>query len=222
MELKKIFEEINQNKEIVDSLLASKLGSEFEQRVVSLLVKDSSYISLPPSELKKLKCFKELKNKILMPSKEQADKPVYIKELESLSKSPRVVFQAFGEKSAPDILLIKNGKVLSLELKFSENDSKVPVWNSGLTRPDMLYMFGSYKKKEIVFFKGSSLITLEEYWNFKNWADSLKKESKKPGDNKAKNFKFYMRSMFNQKGDMFKSEERKEREEVAINFAMFF
>lgn len=222
MKLKQIFKKIQTDSSYIDRVLSSEKGEEFEKRILSSLLENGDYAILKNDELKSTVNFKEFKKRILVPNYSTDGKMPHFEELEKFKKSPRVVYQPFGEKSAPDLLLIKEGKCLALEIKFTVAMSKVPLWNSGLTRPDMLYMFGSHGRKEIAFFKGSSIINIEEYKELKGWADNLKLEVQDHANKLAKNFNFYMRSMFNQEGDLFLDKHRKGREEIAIEWAMFF
>ena len=70
------------------------------------------------------------------------------------------IAQPFGTQRYPDVLILDNKTVLCLELK-SSNGTK-PVWNSGLPKANGLYVFGSYVKKDITFFRGSDILNDED------------------------------------------------------------
>ncbi|MCY4571057.1 MAG: hypothetical protein OXD49_22420 [Candidatus Poribacteria bacterium] len=70
------------------------------------------------------------------------------------------IAQPFGTQSYPDILILDNKTVLCLELKSSKGTK--PVWNSGLPKANGLYVFGSYVKKDITFFRGCDILNDED------------------------------------------------------------
>ena len=70
------------------------------------------------------------------------------------------VFQPFGTQSYPDVLIIDNKTVLCLELKSSKGTR--PVWNSGLPKANGIYVFGSYVRKDITFFRGCDILNDED------------------------------------------------------------
>ncbi|MYB92960.1 hypothetical protein F4054_23780 [Candidatus Poribacteria bacterium] len=70
------------------------------------------------------------------------------------------IFQPFGTQSYPDVLILDNKTVLCLEVKSSKGTK--PVWNSGLPKANGLYIFGSYVKKDITFFRGCDILNDED------------------------------------------------------------
>ena len=56
--------------------------------------------------------------------------------------------------------ILDNKIVLCLELKSSKGTK--PVWNSGLPKANGLYVFGSYVKKDITFFRGCDILNDED------------------------------------------------------------
>lgn len=70
------------------------------------------------------------------------------------------IAQPFGTQRYPDILILDGKTVLCLELKSSKGTK--PVWNSGLPKANGLYVFGSYVKKDITFFRGCDILNDED------------------------------------------------------------
>lgn len=88
----------------------------------------------------------ELKGKVLG-KESDIDVPNIRSDLEShFLKNP------FGSQQYPDFLVFEGGRVVSVEVKFSSQKQRKPIWNSGLPRPNGLYIFGSYERKDVTFF----------------------------------------------------------------------
>ena len=78
--------------------------------------------------------------------------------------------QPFGSQQYPDFLVLDTHYVLCLELKFSEKTVR-PVWNSGLPRANGIYIFASYKKKDITFFRGCDILNNQDRKLLKGFFD---------------------------------------------------
>ena len=68
------------------------------------------------------------------------------------------ISQPFGTQQYPDFLIFDRDYVLCIELKFSKGKTAKPVWNSGLPRFYGLYLFGSYGRNDITFFRGCDIL----------------------------------------------------------------
>lgn len=62
------------------------------------------------------------------------------------------ISQPFGTQKYPDLLILDNETVLCLELKFSQNKTTKPVWNSGLPRGKwVIYIRLLWQKRYYIF-----------------------------------------------------------------------
>lgn len=66
-----------------------------------------------------------------------------------------VIYQPNGSQQSPDILIIKNGLGLFIEVKTSKSN---PAWNSGRLYNSGFYIFKNYKLKEVTFFTKDTVI----------------------------------------------------------------
>ncbi|BDV03396.1 MAG: hypothetical protein HPPSJP_1170 [Candidatus Hepatoplasma scabrum] len=213
MKLNSILMDLNNNKKL--GFLNAKKGKDFEDRIVSLLI-SKEYTRLPNDEFKNLKYFKEIKKAIINFNKEGIVK-INNPELIEISNSPRLVYQPFGKQYSPDLLLIKKGSIVPIELKFTAKKVKNPVWNSGLPRQNYLYVFGSYELKDISFFSGSDLLTFEEEFEIKKLVNSEREKLKNNGLKILDTFEIYLRPMYNQKSNIWKNPKRENFQLHAIN-----
>lgn len=72
------------------------------------------------------------------------------------------LFQPYGSQQYPDVLVFDGDRVTTIELKFSKERQGKPMWNSGLPRPSGIYVFGSYGRMDITFFRGSDILPTDE------------------------------------------------------------
>ena len=112
------------------------------------------------------------------------------------------ISQPFGTQSYPDVLLLDNKTVLCLELKSSKDPK--PVWNSGLPRANGLYIFGSYVKKDITFFRGCDILNDEDRKRLSQFFENAMKNAESFNQEHMPNQEFgfgvYARKMYqNQK-----------------------
>ena len=124
------------------------------------------------------------------------------------------ISQPFGSQRYPDLLILDNATVLCLELKFSKNNTTKPVWNSGLPRAKGLYLFGSYGKKDITFFRGCDILNDENRTQllgfFENEIRNAEAFNEKYMSNQEFGFAVYPRKAYEQK--------RKHNPKAIINF----
>lgn len=103
--------------------------------------------------------FNELGNRYKQHWKRLVEKDVETIENRTRFKQ-NYISQPFGTQSYPDVLILDNKIVMCLELKSSKTTK--PVWNSGLPKVNGIYIFGSYVKKDITFFRGCDILNDED------------------------------------------------------------
>lgn len=72
------------------------------------------------------------------------------------------IFQPYGSQQYPDVVIFDEDRVISTELKFSRGEEGKPMWNGGLPRPNGVYVFGSYGRMDITYFRGGDILTADE------------------------------------------------------------
>lgn len=74
------------------------------------------------------------------------------------------VREPFNTQSFPDYLVLEQNYIIPIELKTSKDTDK-PMWNNSIPKQEAIYVFMAYanvpKKREVLFFKGSDVITKE-------------------------------------------------------------
>ncbi len=139
------------------------------------------------------------------------------------------ITQPFGSQQYPDFLIFDNNQIVCIETKFSSVKKTHPVWNSGLPRPNGIYIFGSYGRKDLTFFRGIDVVSLDEVKRLHDFFDKgLKVYQKQFNDdemNKQKyGFRVYIRKAYEQSKkhnphavtDYFNNPRRLELEESVI------
>lgn len=206
--------------------LGSQKGDEFEDRLntklhqlgFSRLIKDEINTS----------DFKLLKELVLY--KEQ---DYHIKNPFDCYKNHFIV-QPYGTQNYPDFLIVDNKRVISIEVKFSKTKVGKPVWNSGLPRPNGIYVFGSFQKKDLTYFLGRDVVSLSEVQKLHDFFDRGLKEyqnifNKDEMGNQKYGFQAYIRKAFQQQKnynrdaiiDFFQNDNRKHLENSVINFLKY-
>lgn len=122
------------------------------------------------------------------------------------------ISQPFGTQSYPDMLILDDRIVLCLELKSSKGVK--PVWNSGLPKTNGIYIFGSYVKKDITFFRGRDILNDEDRKRllqfFENSMKNAESFNQEYMSNQEFGFGVYARKMYENK--------QKYNPEAIINF----
>jgi hypothetical protein len=89
--------------------------------------------------------------------------------------------EPFNSQSFPDFLIFENDWIVPIELKTSE-DSDKPMWNNSIPKQSAIYVFMAFSnipdKREILFFKGSDVITAEASKTFKERLVEAQQQSK--------------------------------------------
>lgn len=70
--------------------------------------------------------------------------------------------EPFNSQSFPDFLVFENDWIVPIELKTAEDNDK-PMWNNSIPKQSAIYVFMAFSniphKREILYFKGSDVIT---------------------------------------------------------------
>jgi len=180
-----------------DDYLRGHTGSHFEQRIESKL-RSRRYTKILQEDFAGeagRRAWKQTKQKVL---EKTTDAPV----ANTTKFRQSFLMVPYGSQNYPDIILFENQFIVPFELKFSRSATK-PVWNSGLPRPNGIYIFGSAKENEITFFLGKDVISAEDA---KALHDHLNWVQNKTGEyNKTRmatqpyGFAAYVRKAFEQK-----------------------
>ena len=188
--LHKLFEDIQKNS---SHYLNANNGSAFEDLLAIKFDKMGYTRILPgnlnPDDLKKIKRFVNDKY-----SDKYIPNPTDYKE--HFLKHPS------GGQDYPDFWLFSNNRIFAIEAKFSTKSQKKPVWNSGLPRPNGVYVFASYEARDITFFLGGDVVSVEEARQFHDFFQEIKERedefNKSKGGQKF-GFSAYIRKAFDQK-----------------------
>lgn len=181
-----VFKDIKSDKG--ESMLGSSTGNDFENQIAKKL-KQYGFVQ----ELAGDKCrditLKEYLNQIKPAI--QAKKGSTLLNNTLKQKGPQYtnffIAQPYGSQDFPDFLIFTEDKIYSVESKFVKGEACKPVWNGNLPKMDGIYIFGSYVKQEVVFFRGEDIlpeserVTLLEIWeetdkSLEEWMAKNRKE----------------------------------------------
>lgn len=218
MKLSNLFVEMRNNK---GSYLNSAKGADFEDRI------NTSLYNLGYSRLIK----DELEDDLFAEMKEE----VTDKETEVIISNPFVnyqlhfITQPFGSQQYPDFLILDETQIICIETKFSSGKQTRPVWNSGLPRPNGIYVFGSYGRGDLTFFRGVDVVSLDEAKRLHDFFDKgLRAYQKQFNDDEMNaqeyGFRVYIRKAYEQSKkhnpnaiiDLFKNPKRTNLENSVI------
>lgn len=187
-DLYKLFLDIQENK---DSYLQCSKGKEFEDRL------DTYLHGIGYSRIKKedVENFTHIKKDVLLKDREE--------DVSNTTKYKKhYIIQPCGTQNYPDFMVFDEDRIISIEVKYSRKKQKKPVWNSGLPRPNGVYIFGSFGCRDITFFKGSDVLTLDEIRKLHQFFEEAKKSerafNKSEMQNQTYGFKAYIRKAFDQ------------------------
>ncbi len=138
-------------------------------------------------------------------------------------------YQAYGPQNYPDFLILDDYMVVSVEVKFRRESGGKPMWNSGLPRPNGIYVFGSYGRGDITFFRGCDVVSIKEAKRLHDFFDKGLKEYQRRFNSdemcrQAYGFSVYIRKAFDQNKahnpqatlDFFNNARREELENAVI------
>ena len=124
-------------------------GKEFEQRFVSLLESNRFFRcfhdDFPPQ------VWKSIKVEILKKTNGGAID-------NATEKKSHFVTQPYGSQQYPDFLVFEDSKIWAIETKFNKRKASHPFWNSGLPRPNGIYIYAYGIRKQITFFVGKDVV----------------------------------------------------------------
>ena len=138
--------------------------------------------------------------------------------------------QPFGSQGYPDFLVFYGKRVISIESKYSRGSGKKPMWNSGLPRPSGIYIFGSYGKGDVTFFRGCDVVSPHESRKFMEFFNRQRQAQEEFNEQNMRGQKYgfvaYVRKAFDQNfryndeavTDFFANENRAELERSVIGY----
>lgn len=181
-----------------DDYLRGHTGSHFEQRI--------------ESKLRSRRYTKILKEDFAGEAGRRAWNQIKQKVLEKTTAQPvanttefrqNFLMGPYGTQNYPDILPFENQFIIPFELKFSRGGATKPVWNSGLPRPNGIYIFGSAKEGEITFFLGGDVISPEDARALHDHLDQVQNKTEEYNKTRMASqrygFAAYVRKAFDQK-----------------------
>ena len=142
--LKEIFTSLWKKK---DSWLGFSEGEQFEQKLITEL-KKAGFSRLEKkllAEGEKAE-WQKLKEKVKV-----GDELITNNFFKWTNKS--FVYLPYGTQNYPDFLIFTDKHVIPLEVKSSSKEGVRPMWNSHLPRKNGLYIFASFGKKDVTFFR---------------------------------------------------------------------
>lgn len=101
-------------------------------------------------------------SKIQKISKSDRDSWMRDSELCSL-KNGEYISQPCGTHDSPDFIVKNNNKVYFLECKSTSNNTSSPMYNSGVPKPDYIYIYSAEKTNETTIFMGHHVLPRKEY-----------------------------------------------------------
>ena len=138
------------------------------------------------------------------------DNPEHENQVEELlvKHDLNYISQPNGIQQSPDFRIFHESKVIDLECKSSKQ--AFPLYNSGLPKPGVIYVFSSKKYDSTTIYFADDVVTDKK----RELYDALNVEYKKilhefqckEGWDDSRGFDFYMRAMYSQKGGAHKTE----------------
>lgn len=180
--LKDVFTNILKNK---NKMLAADKGSDFEAQIEKKLKEENFTSEFPMTKTRDLvlkEYLKSIKDTIQAKTGKTLIENTLAKEHGNQYKNFYIA-QPYGSQDFPDFLVFTDNKIFSIESKFVSGSNGKPVWNGNLPKQDGIYIFGSYTKQDLTFFRGEDILLENErikivsIWNetnavFKEWCDN--------------------------------------------------
>ena len=190
--------------------LSAKLEKLGYSRIIRADIEEDGFVSLKQQVLEKIRQ-DDIKNPFTHFKKHYIEQP-------------------YGTQNYPDFIILDDENVINIEVKFSDGKQGKPVWNSGLPRPNGIYIFGANKRKDLTFFRGCDVVGITEARKLHAFFDEGLREAQKrfnTNEMKAQEYGFaaYIRKAFEQKKtynpnavvDFFTNAKRKELEQAVIS-----
>jgi len=138
------------------------------------------------------------------------DNPEHENQVEDLLKKHKLEYksQPNGSQNSPDFYVYYNNKRYSIECKSSKGH--YPVYNSGLPKPGVIYIFSSKKYNETTIFNADDIVSSVKrklYDKLLTKYDEVLNEMRQMTDwlDDSRGFDFYMRAMYTQSGGKTKT-----------------
>ena len=190
--LKEIFSSIRNNK---DDWLGISQGKHLEDRLEEELRKNN-FIPLRLKLIEQKSQWKVLKKEVLKKGNNQ---------LISNNFSPltyNTYFRSpYGSQNFPDFLIFTSKYIIPIELKASKRTGSKPMWNSNLPKANCVYIFASFGKHDITFFRGIDVIEEKlssQLWDFFIEVKKIEKKFIKGLEGSERGWKPYIRVAFEQ------------------------
>ena len=158
--LKEIFISIQKNK---DDWLGIRQGKHLEDRLEEEL-RRNNFIPLRLKLIENKNQWQALKKEILQKGNNEL-----IKNNFSTSTHNTYFRSPYGSQNFPDFLVFTSKFIVPIELKASKRTGSKPMWNSNLPKANCIYIFASFGKQDITFFRGIDVIEEKlssQLWNF--------------------------------------------------------
>ena len=204
--------------------LGTTKGADFEDRIDAKL-HSLGYSRIIKDDISQNVLFDKFKKCVL----EKAEvRPLANPFLHNFSR--HFLYQPYGSQEYPDFLVLDNNFAVCIEVKFSKNKSGKPIWNSGLPRPNGIYIFGSHGRKDITFFRGAEVVSVLEAKKLHGFFRQMKEHEMDFNTCQMQyqpyGYSAYIRKAFDQSRkynqeselDFFSNPKRLELEKAAIGF----
>ncbi len=173
-----IFIDLQKNKK---KWLQSKKGSEFEDKFESACKKKGFTREIKEDYKEELKKIKEF---VLDDLRENKIENIFNSRPEMIDM---FITQPFGSQNYPDFLVFTKQYIIPIEIKYSSENATKPMWNGNLPKANGIYIFGSYKKGDVTFFRGIDILNnndrkkLLNFWkqereHYQNFKKELQKD----------------------------------------------
>lgn len=217
--LKEIFKSIQKNK---DDWVGISQGKHLEDRLEEELRKNN-FIPLRLKLIRDKNQWQSLKKEVLQKGNNeliQNNFPNFTHN--TYFRSP------YGSQNFPDFLVFTKQYIIPIELKASKRTGSKPMWNSNLPKANCLYIFASFGKKDITFFRGAEVIEEKlssQLWDFFMEVKKTEKKFIQSLANSERGWKPYIRVAFEQNKtlllptgglDYFQHPKRKEVEKKVL------
>lgn len=190
MKLLNVFQEI---RKYPSEFVSAGTGKQFEESI-ERHIKSSGYTKLPDKP--KPENWKDIRETILLKTREYFSDNLY-------GHNQEFMVTPNGTQDYPDFLIFENKQLICIETKFNVNNTSHPVWNSGLPRPNGIYIIGSYPRKDATFFIGKDVVTSKQAKAFHDFFDRglpayKEKFNSYEWKNQKYGFEVYIRKTFQQ------------------------
>ena len=190
--LKEIFKSIQKNK---GDWLGISHGKHLEDRFEEELRKNN-FIPLRLKLIENKIQWQVLKKQVLQKGNNEIIRNNF------LTLTHQTYFRSpYGSQNFPDFLIFTNKYIIPIELKASKRTGSKPMWNSNLPKANCIYIFASFGKKDITFFRGAEVIEEKlsnQLWDFFVEVKKIEKQFIKGLSSSERGWKPYIRVAFEQ------------------------